>query len=142
LRRFLFRSNCGGPFVPIRSGPVGARERRRGLRDRPYMAREGQTMAAKTTSADGDHLKALDQLRPAFERLRTERIRAEGEIERLSRELEAAEAEARAAFGTTDEAAIRRSVDAARAENAALVEDFAERLRRIGRRLADLGRSA
>ena len=99
-------------------------------------------MSAKTARSGGDSLKLLDELRPAFERLRTERIRAEGEIERLSRELDAAEAEARAAFGTDDEADIRRLVDAVRAENAALVEDFAERLRRIGRRLADLGRPA
>ncbi len=98
-------------------------------------------MSANARSS-ADPLKRLEEMRASFERLRTERIRAEGEIERLSRELEAAEAEARAAFGTTDEVAIRRSLDAARAENAALVEDFADRLRRIGRRLADLGRSA
>jgi hypothetical protein len=98
-------------------------------------------MAAKTARSEGD-LKRLDELRPAFDRLRTERIRAEGEIERLSRELEAAKAEARAAFGTDDEAEIRRLVEAARAENAALVDDFAERLRAIGARLAALGSAA
>jgi hypothetical protein len=98
-------------------------------------------MAAKTARSEGD-LKRLDELRPAFDRLRTERIRAEGEIERLSRELEAAKAEARAAFGTDHEAEIRRLVEAARAENAALVDDFAERLRAIGARLAALGTAA
>jgi hypothetical protein len=98
-------------------------------------------MAAKTARSEGD-LKRLDELRPAFDRLRTERIRAEGEIERLSRELEAAKAEARAAFGTDDEAEIRRLVEAARAENAALIDDFAERLRAIGARLAALGSAA
>jgi hypothetical protein len=99
-------------------------------------------MAASTALPDGDHLKRLDELRPAFERLRTERIRAEGEIERLSRELEAARAEALAAFGTDDETEIRRIIATARAENAALVEQFAERLRAIGARLAALGRMA
>lgn len=99
-------------------------------------ARSGEDPSARS---DDHGLRLLDELRPAFERLRTERIRAEGEIERLSRELEAAEAEARAAFGTADEAEIRRLMEAARAENAALVEEFAERLRRIGRRLAELG---
>ena len=98
-------------------------------------------MAAKTARSEGD-LKRLDELRPAFDRLRTERIRAEGEIERLSRELEAAKAEARAEFGTDDEAEIRRLVEAARAENAALIDDFAERLRAIGARLAALGSAA
>jgi hypothetical protein len=98
-------------------------------------------MAAKTARSEGD-LKRLDELRPAFDRLRTERIRAEGEIERLSRELEAAKAEARAAFGADDEAEIRRLVEAARAENAALIDDFAERLRAIGARLAALGSAA
>ena len=99
-------------------------------------------MAARSAPPNADPLKRLDELRPAFERLRTERIRAEGEIERLTRELEAARAEARAAFGTDDEAEIHRVIEAERAENAALVDEFAERLRAIGARLAALGRPA
>jgi hypothetical protein len=99
-------------------------------------------MAARSAPPNADPLKRLDELRPAFERLRTERIRAEGEIERLTRELEAARAEALVAFGTDDEAEIRRVIEAERADNAALVDEFAERLRAIGARLAALGRPA
>ena len=96
-------------------------------------------MAMKTARLDSENLRLLDQLRPAFERLRTERIRSEGEIERLGRELEGARAEALAAFGTDDEAEIRRLIEAARAENTALVDAFAGRVRAIGARLGALG---
>ena len=87
----------------------------------------------------GDPLKRLEETRAAYERLRTERIRAEGEVERLSSELDAARAEARAAFGTDDERAIAALVAEARARNAALVEDFAGLVGGIEARLKALG---
>jgi hypothetical protein len=77
-------------------------------------------------------------MRAAYDRLRTERIRAEGEVERLGRELEQARAEARAAFGTDDEGEIEALIDAARARNAALVDEFASLLRGIEARLREL----
>lgn len=80
---------------------------------------------------DGESARRLAELRPRFEELRAERIRAESDIERLSRELEKARAEAREAFGTDDEGEIRRMIEAAGAENAARVAGFAETLRRI-----------
>jgi hypothetical protein len=86
-----------------------------------------------------ENLKLLDQLRPSFEKLRTERIRADSEIERLERELEAARALAREELGTDDEDEIRRMVEAMEAENSALVEDFATTLRGIEARLKEAG---
>lgn len=87
---------------------------------------------------DADNLKRLETLRPEFERLRTERIRAEGEIQRLTRELDAARELARAELGTDDEAAIRAMIEEARARNAAMVEDFAAALDAIDARLSEL----
>ncbi len=95
-------------------------------------------MAADGRRTDGDTLKRLEALRPAYERLRTERIRAEGEIERLARELEEARRLARAEFGTDDEGEIGLMIEAMRAEDAAKVEAFARTLSELDRRLAAL----
>lgn len=95
--------------------------------------------AQRRTDADG--LKRLETLRPEFERLRAERIRAEGEIQRLTRELEAARELARAELGTDDEATIRAMIEDARARNAAMVEDFAAALGAIDARLAEIDRT-
>jgi hypothetical protein len=86
-----------------------------------------------------ENLKLLDQLRPSFEKLRTERIRADSEIERLEAELEAARALAREELGTDDEDEIRRMVEAMEAENSALVDAFAATLRGIEARLKEAG---
>jgi hypothetical protein len=88
---------------------------------------------------DADPLRRLEEMRALFERLRTERIRAEGEVERLSRELEEARAEAKAAFGTDDEAEIQKLIDEARVRNVALVEEFGELIRGVEARLRELG---
>jgi hypothetical protein len=99
-------------------------------------------MPSRSTVPEPDDLKRLDALRPAFERLKAERILAEGEIERLRRELEAARAEARAAIGTDDLDEIRLRIEAARARNAALIDAFAAEVRAIEARLAALGGAA
>ena len=95
-------------------------------------------MAPSHARPDADHLRRLEDMRAAYDRLRTERIRAEGEAERLGRELEQARAEARAAFGTDDEGEIEALIDAARARNAALVDEFAALLRGVEARLREL----
>jgi hypothetical protein len=93
---------------------------------------------AKRERAEADTLRQLEELRPAYERLRTEAIRAEGDIERLSAELDAARAAARAALGTDDEAEIARLIAAAKAENAARVEAFAALVRGLEGELSRL----
>ena len=92
--------------------------------------------------ADGETeaLRRLEALRPRYEQLRTERIRAEGEVERLTAELEAARAEAREELGTDDEAAIRAMIAEAEAEHARAVAAFAEKVQAIDARLARLAK--
>ncbi|HEY8382018.1 MAG TPA: hypothetical protein VIL09_07715 [Microvirga sp.] len=91
-----------------------------------------------SASLDKDNLRRLDELRRTYDRLRTERIRAEGEVERLGREADQAREEARAEFGTDDEAEIRRLIEAAQAENARLVASFGSLLADIETRLKRL----
>lgn len=88
---------------------------------------------------DDDPLKHLEEMRKTFENLRTERIRAEGEVERLARELEEARELARAEFGTDDEVEIRRLIEEGVEQNAKLVEAFGATLRDIEERLRQLG---
>jgi len=93
---------------------------------------------AKKERAEADTLRQLEELRPAYERLRREAIRAEGDIERLTAELEAARAAAREALGTDDEAEIARLIAVAKAENAARVEAFTALVRGLEGELARL----
>jgi predicted nucleic acid-binding Zn-ribbon protein len=93
---------------------------------------------AKKERAEADTLRQLEELRPAYERLRREAIRAEGDIERLTAELEAARAAAREALGTDHEAEIARLIAVAKAENAARVEAFAALVRGLEGELARL----
>lgn len=99
-------------------------------------------MRSTLTRMDSESLKRLEKLRPEFERLKAERIRAEGEIARLEQELQAAREFARRELGTDDETAIRRMIEDARARNTAMVEDFAGMLGAIGARLTKLGEEA
>lgn len=91
------------------------------------------------TRLESDNLRRLEEMRAAFEKLRAERIRAEGEVERLTRDLEQARELARAEFGTDDEAEIRRLMEGAAAHNARLVEEFGATLKEIEARLKQLG---
>ena len=88
--------------------------------------------------ASADHRKRLDAIRPAFERLKAERIRAESDIERLTKELDEARRLARAEFGTDDEGEIRRLIAERQAQNAAAVEAFTALIRDIDARLTRL----
>ena len=96
---------------------------------------------ARPQGGEAEALRRLEALRPRYEQLRTERIRAEGDVERLSAELDVARAEAREELGTDDEAAIRAMIAEAEGAHARAVDEFAERIRAIDARLARLGRS-
>jgi len=91
------------------------------------------------TRLETDQLRRLEEMRKTFDRLRAERIRAEGEVERLSRELEEARALAVAELGTADEAQIQALIDDAHARNAKLAEEFGAALREVETRLKQLG---
>ena len=97
------------------------------------------SMTTSPARPSTDNLRRLDEVRTTYERLRTERIRAESEVERLAAELDRVRESARAAFGTDDEAEIARLVDGARARNTVLVAEFADLVRDVEARLQALG---
>ena len=86
-----------------------------------------------------DQLRRLEEMRKTFDKLRAERIRAEGEVERLARELDEARALAKAELGTDDMAQIQSLIEEAQAQNAKLAEEFGVALREIETRLRQLG---
>jgi hypothetical protein len=88
---------------------------------------------------DTDNIRRIEQMRATFDRLRTERIRAESEVERLEQDLARAREAARTTFGTDDETEIGRAIEVSRAKNAQLVDEFASLLRDIESRLKSLG---
>ncbi|WP_230531343.1 hypothetical protein [Microvirga roseola] len=91
------------------------------------------------TRLESDSLRRLEEMRKTFDKLRAERIRAEGEVERLSAELEEARKVALDEFGMDDEAAIQQLIETALTQNAKLVEEFGDALRDIETRLRQLG---
>jgi FMN phosphatase YigB (HAD superfamily) len=91
------------------------------------------------TRLESDNLRRLEEMRSTFEKLRAERIRAEGEVDRLTRELERARERAKSEFGTDDEAEIQRMIEGAVSQNARLVDEFGAALRDIEARLKQLG---
>jgi len=99
-------------------------------------------MSKAPTRTAPDHLKRLDELRPAFERLKAERIRAESDIERLAKELDEARRLARDEFGADDEAEIAAMIAAEQARNEDAVETFESLVRGLDARLAQLGEEA
>ena len=87
------------------------------------------------TRKDSENLQRLEELRPLYEALKAARIRAESDIERLTRELDEARQSALEQLGTDDEDEIRRMIEAARVRNTQAVEAFAATLRSIAARL-------
>jgi len=86
-----------------------------------------------------DQLRRLEEMRKTFDRLRAERIRAEGEVERLARDLEEARALALSELGTDDEGQIQALIEDAQAKNAKRAEEFSQALREVEARLKQLG---
>lgn len=91
------------------------------------------------TRLETDQLRRLEEMRKAFDKLKAERIRAESEVERLTRELEEARALALSEFGTDDEGQIQGLIQDAQARNAKLAEEFGAALREVETRLKQLG---
>jgi hypothetical protein len=91
------------------------------------------------TRLETDQLRRLEDMRKTFDKLRAERIRAEGEVERLSRELEEARALALSELGTDDAGEIQKLIEEAQVRNAKLSEEFGAALRDVETRLRQLG---
>ncbi len=89
---------------------------------------------------DADNLKALQEIQPRYERLRTARIRVDADIERFAKEYEEAKAAAEEMLGTSDEAKIRDMIQEARAENTQAVDEFIAAVRAVEADLAALDR--
>jgi predicted nucleic acid-binding Zn-ribbon protein len=77
-------------------------------------------MTTNAARQNTDHLRRLEEMRATYDRLRTERIRAESEVERLAGELE-------------------RAKENARTRNAELVTEFESLILGIEARLQALG---
>lgn len=91
-------------------------------------------MAEPRTEAQ--NRQRLDQLKPRYERLNSDRIRNEAEIERLEVELAAAEKEATEVFGTTDGDAIRAAIQDSRIKATEAVDAFENAIAEIETGLA------
>lgn len=91
------------------------------------------------TRLETDQLRRIEELRKTYDRMRAERIRAEGDVERLTRELEEARALALSELGTDDEGQIQALIEDAQKRNAKLAEEFEAALRDIETRLKQLG---
>lgn len=88
---------------------------------------------------ESDSLKRLEDLRKTFDKLRADRIRAEGEVERLTRDLEEAQQLAKAELGTANEVEIQTLIEEAQVQNAKLLDEFGAALREVETRLQQLG---
>lgn len=88
---------------------------------------------------ESDQIRHLEEMRKTFDKLRAERIRAEGEVERLTHELAEAREQAKAEFGTDDEAEIQHLIETTLTQNTRLVEEFGAALRDVEARLRQLG---
>ena len=99
-------------------------------------------MPGKPVHSGSEATRRLEELRAAYDRLRTEQIRAEGEAERLEQELEIVRAEARAEFGTDDAQALAGLVAEAEARNAARVQEFEAVIAGIEAELAAIARES
>ena len=96
-------------------------------------------MTTSPARRNADNLCRLEEMRATYERLRTERIRAETEVDRLAADLALVRESARTAFGTDDEGEIGQLIEAARARNAELVAQFETLVRDLDARLKALG---
>lgn len=87
---------------------------------------------------DAENLRILEELKPEFERLKTERIRTDDAIERHAAEFETAKARALEVLKTADEAEIRTMISDLRDRNTQAVDDFRASLQDVKKRLAEL----
>lgn len=97
-------------------------------------------MAEARTEAQ--NRQRLDALMPRYQRLNAERIRVEGDIERLQGEVTEAEKDAMEAFKTTDAAQIAKILEDARGESTAAVDAFGSTIEEIEKRLNALNQGA
>jgi len=94
-------------------------------------------MAANARN-DAENLKAIEAIRPLFEKLQADRIRTEADIVRLAREHEEAKALAMEELGTSDETEIRTMIEDARLGNTQAADEFVAAVRAVQQRLTEI----
>ncbi|WP_022662086.1 hypothetical protein [Paucidesulfovibrio longus] len=82
-------------------------------------------------NADARLQQELAELKREYERLRDEKIRADRDVETLTRQLEELKLQAEAEYGTSDPERLLALLEQKREENARLVADYREHLRAI-----------
>lgn len=75
-------------------------------------------------SKDSDNIARLEALRPKYERLRDQKIRADADVERAAADLERAKENARRVAGTDNEDEIREQIRANYERNTVAVDEF------------------
>lgn len=95
-------------------------------------------MTTGQVRTDAENRRLLDSLLPAYEKLKTDRIRTGADVERLEIELAAAEKAAIATFGTADTTELEAMLHEAREKNSQTVDQFAEIVRGAQERIARL----
>lgn len=88
---------------------------------------------------DSDNIARIEALRPRFERLRDQKIRADAEVDRAAAELEKAREHAIKVAGTDDENAIREQIRANYERNTAAVDEFERAIAAVEAELAAIG---
>jgi chromosome segregation ATPase len=85
------------------------------------------------TGAEADRRiqQELTELKREYERLRDEKVRADRDVETLTRQLEELKLQAEAEYGTSDPERLLALLEQKREENARLVADYREHLRAI-----------
>lgn len=73
---------------------------------------------------DSENIRLLEQYRPKYESLRTAQIKLTAEAERLAEEIAAEEARAVELLGTSDPDELNGIIEAAWADNTAVVGEF------------------
>lgn len=73
---------------------------------------------------DSDNIARLEALRPRYERLRDQKIRADADVERAAADLEKAREHARQVAGTDNEDEIRQQIRANYEANTKAVDEF------------------
>lgn len=92
-----------------------------------------------TALRDSDNIARLERLRPRYEKLRDQKIRADAEVERAASELDKAKEHARKVAGTDDEDAIRSQIRDNYERNTQAVDEFERAMAAVEAELAAIG---
>jgi hypothetical protein len=96
-------------------------------------------MQSQPARTDAENRRLLEQVIPTYERLKTERIRNEGEVERCEKALADALEAARQELGTDDAAELQKMVEEAQAQSSTATDLFVEAVRLVDSGVRQVG---